>query len=74
MFYITIHSTHSIYAYMAQEIWLKTTEIARGIQLLPLQGVQQEFFYRPHYTDRIVHTTAFITSNVEHWLERGSKM
>ena len=25
-----------------------------------------------HHTDRIIHTTAFVTSVVEHWLERGS--
>ena len=27
-------------------------------------------FYLHHPTDRIAHTTAFITSVVEHWLER----
>ena len=31
---------------------------------------QQGFFYRHHPTDRITHTTAFITPVVEHWLER----
>ena len=29
-----------------------------------------EFFYIHHPTDRIVHTTAFVTPVVEHWLER----
>ena len=28
------------------------------------------FFYMHHPTDRITHTTAFVTSVVEHWLER----
>ena len=23
-----------------------------------------------HHTDRIIHTTAFVTPDVEHWLER----
>ena len=32
----------------------------------PLQG----FFYMHHPTDRIAHTTAFVTPVVEHWLER----
>ena len=34
---------------------------------LPLQ---QGFFYMHHPTDRIAHTTAFVTPVVEHWLER----
>ena len=29
MFYSTAHSTHFIYGYMASDIWLKTTQIAR---------------------------------------------
>ena len=28
------------------------------------------FFYMHHPTDRIIHTTAFVTPVVEHWLER----
>ena len=28
------------------------------------------FFYMHHHTDRIAHTTAFVTPVVEHWLER----
>ena len=31
---------------------------------------QQGFFYMHHPTDRVAHTTAFITPVVEHWLER----
>ena len=27
-------------------------------------------FYMHHPTDRIIHTTAFVTPVVEHWLER----
>ena len=29
MFYLTTHSTHFIYGYMASDIWLRTTQIAR---------------------------------------------
>ena len=29
MFYLTTHSTHFIYRYMASDIWLRTTQIAR---------------------------------------------
>ena len=28
MFYLTTHSTHIIYGYMASDIWLSTTQIA----------------------------------------------
>ena len=31
---------------------------------------QQGFFYMHYPTDRITHTTAFVTPVVEHWLER----
>ena len=30
----------------------------------------QEFFYMHYPTDRIAHTTVFVTPVVEHWLER----
>ena len=29
MFYLTTHSTHFIYGYMASDIWQRTTQIAR---------------------------------------------
>ena len=29
MFYLTMHSTHFIYSYMASDIWLMTTQIVR---------------------------------------------
>ena len=35
-----------------------------------LSDEQQGFFYMIHPTDRIAHTTAFVTPVVEHWLER----
>ena len=41
---------------------------------LPPHGLlfdwQQGLFYMHHPTDRITHTTAFVTPVVEHWLER----
>ena len=75
MFYLTTHSTHFIYGYMASDIWLRTILIVRketrcrhiGYSFrLPAMFV----FYMHHPTDRIVHTTAFVTPVVEHWLER----
>ena len=35
-----------------------------------LSNWQQGFFYMHHATDRIIHTTAFVTPDAEHWLER----
>ena len=32
--------------------------------------ISSKFFYMHHPTDRIAHTTAFVTPVVEHWLER----
>ena len=102
MFYLTTHSTHFIYGYMAPDIWLRTILIVRERNVLfndalntfywRLYGVghvvknhfrkptpatwatpsdyQQRFFYMHHPTDRIAHTTAFVTPVVKHWLER----
>ena len=33
--------------------------------------INSQFFYMHHPTDRIAHTTAFVTPVVEHWLERA---
>ena len=35
-----------------------------------LSDYQQGFFYMHHPTDRIAHTTAFVTPVVDHWLEQ----
>ena len=40
----------------------------RGNPLPPHR--QQGFFYMHHPTDRMTHTTAFVSPVVEHWLER----
>ena len=37
---------------------------------LPPHRLLLGFFYMHHPTDRITHTTAFVTPVVEHWLER----
>ena len=36
--------------------------------------ISRRFFYMHRPTDGIIHTTAFVTPVVEHWLERGSTM
>ena len=45
----------------------------RGNPLPPhrlLFAISSGFLYVRHPTDRIIHTTAFVTPVVEHWLER----
>ena len=71
-FYLTMHSTHFIYGYMASDMWLRTILIVRGNPLLT-HRLHQGFFYIHHPTDRIAHTMAFVTPVVEHWLRWRSK-
>ena len=74
MFYLTTHSTHFIYGYMASDMWLRTILIVRKETRCRHIGYSYRltagFFYMHHPTDRITHTTAFVTPVVEHWLER----
>ena len=70
MFYLTTHSTHFIYGYMVKD----HSDSERG-NPLPPHGLlfpisSKGSFYMHHPIDRIVHTTAFVTPVVEHWLER----
>ena len=74
MFYLTTHSTHFIYGYMASDMWYRTTQIARE-EMLPPHGLlfaisSKGYFYMHHPIDRITHAMAFVTPVVEHWLER----
>ena len=68
MFYLTTHSTHFIYGYMASDIVKDHSDSEKG-NPLPPHRLQQGFFYMHHPTDRITHTTAFVAPVVEHWLE-----
>ena len=74
MFYLTTHSTHFIYGYMASDIWLRTILIVRKETRCHHIGYSYRLtarvLFMHHPTDRITHTTAFITPVVEHWLER----
>ena len=74
MFYLTTHSTHFIYGYMASDIWLRTILIVRKEtrcrHIDYSYRLTARFFYMHHPTDRITHTTTFVTPVVEHWPER----
>ena len=64
-FYLTTHSTHFIYGYMASDIWLRTILIVRK------ETRCRHIGYSFRLAARIAHTTAFVTPVVEHWLERA---
>ena len=63
MFYLTTHSTHFIYGYMASHTVKDHSDSERGNPLSP-HGLlfpissKRSFIYHP--TDRITHTTAFV--------------
>ena len=69
IFYLTTHSTHFIYGYMASDIWLRTILIVRKETCCRHIGYSYRLAARVLlYADRITHTTAFVTPVVEHWL------
>ena len=73
MFYLTTHSTHFIYCYMASDLWYSTNQIVRGNLLLPhglLFPINSKGYFICTIPERIGHTTTFDTPVVEHWVER----
>ena len=75
MFYLTTHSTHFIYGYMASDIWLRTILIVRKETRCRHIGYSYRLtarvlLYAPsHRQDNTYHGLCY-TSLVEHWLER----
>ena len=72
MFYLTTHSTHFIYCYMASDIWLRTILIVRKETRCRHIGYSYRLtarvlLYAPSHRQ---DNTAFVTPVVEHWLER----
>ena len=69
MFYLTTHSIHFSYGYMASDIiWLRTI-------LIDIKETRcRHIGYSVRLAARIGHTTAFVTPVVEHWLERAVKV
>ena len=55
MFYLTTHSTHFIYGYMASDIWLRTILIVRKETRCRHIGYKATLI-----EDRITHTTAML--------------
>ena len=70
MFYLTTHSTHFIYGYMASEIMVKDhSNGERGNPLPPHELLfsisSMVFFTCMHPLDRITHITAFMLNYAE---------
>ena len=79
MFYLTTHSIHFIYGYMASNIWLRTILIVRKETHCSHIGysfrLTANFFYMHYPTDKIAHTTPFVIPVMEHWAgTRNSSM
>ena len=73
MFYLTTHSTHFIYGYMASDIWLRTILIVRKETRCRYIGYSfrltaRVLLYTPSH--RQDSTYIFVTPVVEHWVER----
>ena len=73
MFYLTTHSTHFIYSYMASDIWLRTILIVREETRCRLIGYSfrlaaRVLLYAPsHRQDNTYHSLCYTV--MEHWLE-----
>ena len=71
MFYLTTHSTHFIYGYMASDMFKDHSDSEKGNPLSPhrlLLSINSKGSFI--CTIPQTHTTAFVTPVVEHWLER----
>ena len=70
MFYLTTHSAHFIYGYMASDMVKDHSDSEKGNPLPPhrlLYTINSKGYFI--CTDRIAHTTDIVTPVVEHWLE-----
>ena len=68
-FYLTTHSTHFIYGYMASDMWLRTILIVRKETRCRHIGYSYRLTAPSHRQDTTYHGL-FVTPVVEHWLER----
>ena len=61
MFYLMMHSTH-LFIGMSRRTYVKDhSDSERGNHAATLSHYQQGFFNMHHPTDKIAHTTAFVT-------------
>ena len=70
MFYLTTHSTHFIYGYMASDIWLRTILIVRKETRCRHIGYSYRLTARVLLYAPSHRQDSTVTPVVEHWLER----
>ena len=70
MIYLTTHSTHFIYGYMASDMVKDHSDSDKG-NPLPPHRLLLSINSKGYFICTIPHTTVFVTPVVEHWLERG---
>ena len=73
MFYLTTHSSHFIYGYMASDMVEDYSYNERGNPLPPhglLFPISSKVSFICIIPDRITHIMAFASPVVKHWLER----
>ena len=75
MFYLTIYELNTFYLWLygVEHMVKNHSDSERGNPLLPhglLFPVSSRVPLYAHPTDRIAHTTTFVISVMEHWLER----
>ena len=76
MFYLTTHSnTFYLRLYGVRHMVKDHSDSEKGNLLPPHRllfpiNIKGSFYMHQDSTDRIAHTTAFVTPVVEHWLER----
>ena len=69
MFYLMMHATHFINGYIESGIWQSIIYIAREETHCCYMGYSFQLASMHNPTDRIGHTTSFVTPVMEHWLE-----
>ena len=67
VFYLTMHSTHFIYGYIAIQIMKEETSSRYYMGYFFL--ISSKGSFKCTITDKAVDTTAFVTPVVDNWLE-----
>ena len=62
-----------LYGLICERTAQRKRKTAAVTSWVTISSYQQDFFYMNHPTDRIEHTTAFVTPVVNYWLERRKK-
>ena len=70
MFYLTTHNTFYLRLYGKGPFRQQERKPAATTTEVTLQLTARGILYMHHFTHSIAHTTAFVISVVDHWLEK----